>query len=153
MNFTIRVEWQRQDGTTAAAELITQGQDACESAGHVGLQLAEAKRIMAWMHGIVVNEQLEQYCEETRACRGCGQLRSLKDSRQRRFYTVLGKLKVKAPRFNECRVYKDRGCVSPVSELLRDRRDFDICRPSLPPNCPIARLRTCCGDCYPRPEV
>ena len=62
MHFTIRVEWRRQDGTTATEELVTQNQDACKSAGDVGLPLAEAKRIVAWLQGIVVNEQVEQYC-------------------------------------------------------------------------------------------
>jgi len=32
MDFTIRVEWRRQDGTTATAEMVTQDQDACKSA-------------------------------------------------------------------------------------------------------------------------
>ena len=121
MHFTIRVEWRRQDGTTATEELVTQNQDACKSAGDVGLPLAEAKRIVAWLQGIVVNEQVEQYCETARRCPACGEYRPLKDNRQRRVYTVLGKLTVKAPRFEGCRACKDRPCVSPVSELLRDR--------------------------------
>ena len=49
MHFTIRVEWRRQDGTTATEELVTQNQDICKSAGDVGLPLAEAKRILAWL--------------------------------------------------------------------------------------------------------
>jgi hypothetical protein len=53
MHVTIRVEWRRQDGTTATEELVTQNQDACKSAGDVGLPLAEAKRIVAWLQGIV----------------------------------------------------------------------------------------------------
>jgi hypothetical protein len=121
MHFTIRVEWRRHDGTTATEELVTQNQDSCKSAGDVGLPLAEAKRIVAWLQAIVVNEQLEQYCETARRCPACGEYRPLKDNRQRRFYTVLGKLTVKAPRFEGCRACKDRPCVSPVSELLRDR--------------------------------
>jgi hypothetical protein len=92
MHFTIRVEWRRQDGTTATEELVTQNQDACKSAGDVGLPLTEAKRIVAWLQGIVVNEQVEQYCETARRCPTCGEYRPLKDNRQRRFYTVLGKL-------------------------------------------------------------
>ena len=66
MHFTIRVEWRRHDGTTATEELVTQNQDSCKSAGDVGLPLAEAKRIVAWLQAIVVNEQLEQYCETAR---------------------------------------------------------------------------------------
>ena len=121
MDFTIRVEWRRQDGTTTTEELVTQNQDSCKSAGDVGLPLAEAKRTVAWLQGIVVNEQVEQYCETARRCPACGEYRPLKDNRQRRFYTVLGKLTVKAPRFEGCRACKDRPCVSPVSDLLRDR--------------------------------
>jgi hypothetical protein len=46
-HFTIRVEWQRKDGTTATAELLTPDHGSCESAGDVGLKLTEAKRIVA----------------------------------------------------------------------------------------------------------
>ena len=103
MHFTIRVEWQRKDGTTPTAEFVTSDHGACESGGDVGLKLAEAKRIVAWLQEIVVKEQLEQYCEAARECSVCGQRRPLKDNRQRRFYTVFGKITVKAPRFHGCR--------------------------------------------------
>ena len=57
MHFTIRVEWQRKDGTTPTAELVTTDHSPCESGGDVGLKLAEAKRIVAWLQEIVVKEQ------------------------------------------------------------------------------------------------
>jgi hypothetical protein len=83
MHFTIRVEWQREDGPVSTAELVTSDHGACGSGGDVGLKLAEAKRIVAWLQETVVKEQLEQYCEAARTCSECGQRRLLKDNRQR----------------------------------------------------------------------
>ena len=121
MHFTIRVEWQREDGTTATAELVTADHGPCESAGDVGLKLVAAKRIVARLQETVVKKQLEQYCEAARTCSVCGQRRLLKDNRQRRFYTVFGKITVKAPRFHGCRFCQDQACISPLSKLLEDR--------------------------------
>jgi hypothetical protein len=88
---------------------------SCESAGEVGLKLAEAERIVAWLQETVVKEQLAQYCEAARTCSVCGHRRLLKDNRQRRFYTVFGKITVKAPRFHGCRAL---GHVNPGLNLI-----------------------------------
>ena len=84
------------------------------------MKLVETKRIVAWLQEIVAKEQLEQYCEAARTCSMCGQRRLPKDNRQRRFYTVLGKITVKAPRSHGCRS-QDQSCVSPAAKLLEDR--------------------------------
>src|SRR5271166_5587467 len=57
---------------------------ACRSAEHVGLQLADAKRILGRLQEIVVSEQLQRHCEPGRPCPGCLRRRQLKDHRRRR---------------------------------------------------------------------
>jgi hypothetical protein len=127
MQFTIRVEWQQDDGCLASSSVATINLEACQSAADVGLKLAEGKRILNRMEQIVMDEQLRRYCEEKRTCSVCGRRRHLKDNRARKFYTVFGKLSVNAPRFDgRC------GCgvgriVSPLSELLSKRLSPELC--------------------------
>jgi len=72
---------------------------ACRSAEHVGLQLADAKRILGRLKEIVVSEQLQRHCEPGRPCTGSLRRRHLKDHRRPRFDKVFGRLDVRAPTF------------------------------------------------------
>jgi hypothetical protein len=101
--------------------LGTLGGGACRSAEDVGLQLADAKRILGRLQEIVVSEQLQRYGEAVRPCPRCHRRRHLKDYRRRRFDTVFGKLAVRAPRFDGCRHCGEGLIASPVSELLPER--------------------------------
>ena len=121
LEFTITVNWRREDGSIATTQLGTLDRSACRSAEDVGLQLADAKPILGRLQEIVVSEQLERYCETVRPCPRCHRRRHLKDYRCRRFDTVFGRLGVRAPRFDGCRHCSERCIASPVSELLPDR--------------------------------
>jgi hypothetical protein len=103
IEFTITVNWHREDGSFATTQLGTLARGACRSAEDVGLQLADAKRILRRLQEIVVSEQLQRYCEAVRPCPRCHRRRHLKDYRRRRFDTVFGRLAVRAPRFDGCR--------------------------------------------------
>jgi hypothetical protein len=46
LEFTITVNWRREDGSIATRQLATLARGACRSAEHVGLQLADAKPIL-----------------------------------------------------------------------------------------------------------
>jgi hypothetical protein len=61
LEFTITVNWWRQDGSIATTQLGTLDRGACRSAEDVGLQLADAKPILGRLQEIVVREQLQQY--------------------------------------------------------------------------------------------
>jgi hypothetical protein len=50
----------------ATGQLETLDRGACHSAEVVGLQLADAKRILGRLQEIVVSEQLQRYCEAVR---------------------------------------------------------------------------------------
>jgi hypothetical protein len=121
LEFTITVNWRREDGSIATTQLGTLDRGACRSAEDVGLQLADAKPILGRLQEIVVSEQLQRYCEAVRPCPRCHRRRHLKDYRCRRFDTVFGRLAVRAPRFDGCRHCVERLIASPVSELLPER--------------------------------
>src|SRR5580704_14609863 len=118
LEFTIIVNWRREDGSIATTQLGTLDRGACRSAEDVGLQLADAKPILGRLQEIVIGEQLQRYCEAVRPCPRCHRRRHLKDYRCRRFDTVFGRLAVRAPRFDGCRHCVERLIASPVSELL-----------------------------------
>src|SRR6202521_3543201 len=94
LEFTITVNWRREDGSVATTQLETLDRGACRSAEDVGLQLADAKRILGRLQEIVVSEQLQRHCEAVRPCPHCHRRRPLKDYRCRRFDTVFGRLGV-----------------------------------------------------------
>ena len=66
LEFTITVNWRREDGSIATTQLGTLDRGACRSPEDVGLQLADAKVILGRLQEIVVSEQLERYCEAVR---------------------------------------------------------------------------------------
>jgi hypothetical protein len=61
VEFTITVNWRREDGSIATTQLATLDRAACRSAEDVGLQLADAKPILGRLQEIVVSEQLQRY--------------------------------------------------------------------------------------------
>jgi hypothetical protein len=125
LEFTITVNWRREDGSIATTPLGTLDRGACRSAEDVGLQLADAKPILGRLQEIVVSEQLQRYCELCGRVH-CHRRRHLKDYRCRRFDTVFGRLAVRAPRFDGCRYCGERLIASPVSELLPKRVSPDV---------------------------
>src|ERR1700738_3699364 len=58
LEFTITVNWRREDGSIATTQLGTLDRGACRSAEDVGLQLADVKPILGRLQGIVGGEQL-----------------------------------------------------------------------------------------------
>jgi hypothetical protein len=121
LEFTITVNWRREDGSIATTQLGILDRGACRSAEDVGLQLTDAKPILGRLQEIVVSEQLQRYCEAVRPCPHCHHRRHLKDYRCRRFDTVFGRLDVRAPRFDGCRHCGERLIASPASKLLPER--------------------------------
>jgi hypothetical protein len=83
IQFTITANWQREDGGITTTQLGILARGACRSAQDVGLQLADAKRILRRLQEIVVSDQVQRYCEAVRPCPRC---------QRRRFDTVGGSL-------------------------------------------------------------
>ena len=53
IQFTITANWQRGDGSITTTQLGTVDRDGCRSAKDVGLQLADAKRILGRLQEVV----------------------------------------------------------------------------------------------------
>ncbi len=83
MQFTVKVEWQQNDGSIASSSVATIDLESCQSAADVGLKLVEGKCILSRLEQIVVDEQLRRYCEAKQTCPACGRHRNLKDNRMR----------------------------------------------------------------------
>lgn len=56
MRFTVKVEWYREDGTSASVELGSVERGPCQSASDVGLALADAKPILSRLQQVVITE-------------------------------------------------------------------------------------------------
>lgn len=91
-------------------------------AGTVGLQLEEAKQLLASMQEVIVAEQVSR-CLATRApCPGCGRPRRHKDARTITLRTVFGRLRLKSPRWHHCPCRRQpTKTFSPLAEILPER--------------------------------
>jgi len=121
MRFIVKVEWQEEDGTITRPDLGQIDSNALQSASDVGLKLSDTKPILTQLQNIVAKVQLDRYCQSVRCCPSCRLPRRVKDYRERRLDSVLGRIVVRAPRFQCCRACEDGGTYSPVSQLLAER--------------------------------
>lgn len=71
MRLTVKVEWQREDGSTASADLGAVECGPCRPASDVGLARVDAKPILSRLQQVVITEQLRSHCEGARPCPGC----------------------------------------------------------------------------------
>jgi hypothetical protein len=79
MRFTVKVEWQQEDGTVATAELGRLDGGGLHSANDLGLKLADAKPILARLQNIVMTMRVRSYCKSVRNCPSCRAPRRIKD--------------------------------------------------------------------------
>ena len=71
LEFTITVNWRREDGSIATTPLGTLDRGACRSAEDVGLQLADAKPILGRLQEIVSGSGQRTTAAVLRAVRPC----------------------------------------------------------------------------------
>ena len=91
-------------------------------AGTVGLQLAEAKQILASVQEVMVAEQVRACLDARGPCPDCGQARRHKDARTITLRTVFGRLRLESPRWHHCRCRpQPRKTFSPLAEILSER--------------------------------
>jgi hypothetical protein len=121
MQFTVKVEWQQEDGTVAMAELGRIDSDGLNSATDFGLKLSDTKPILAQLQKIVTKIQVLSCCQSVRNCPSCRAPRSVKGYRVRRLDSIYGKVILRAPRFERCRACDCAGIYSPLTELLPER--------------------------------
>jgi hypothetical protein len=121
MRFTLKVEWQQDDGTVATAELGELYAGGLRSASDLGLKLSDAKPVLTRLQNIVAATQVSSYCESVRKCPSCRVPRRIKDYRERKLDSVFGTVSLTAPRFERCQACDRPGVFSPLTELLPTR--------------------------------
>jgi hypothetical protein len=127
MRFIVKVEWQQEDGTVAAAELGGLDAVGLHSATDLGLKLLDTKPILTRLQNIVTATQVRNYCESVRNCPSCRAPRRIKDYRERKLDSVGGTVVLRAPRFNRCLACERPGIYSPLKELLPARVLPELC--------------------------
>jgi hypothetical protein len=91
------------------------------TAENLGVNLQESKQIANRLQDTVVNQQLQEHCEQRRKCLTCGRLRPIKDFRCRTLDTVLGTVRLRVPRYRYCKCGCDTQVCNPTSEVLSGR--------------------------------
>jgi hypothetical protein len=88
----------------------------------LGLQLAEAKELLARMQEVVVEEQVSACLAAKVPCPHCGRPRWHKDERRIAVRTLFGTLRVDSPRWHHCPCRpNERQTFSPLTEVLPER--------------------------------
>lgn len=88
----------------------------------LGLNLAEAKEIVAGIQNVLTTEQVKEYVEQHRHCPECGVEYLHKDQPKIVYRTLFGKLTLKSPRFFKCNCQPSKSnTFSPLTQLLTER--------------------------------
>ncbi|MDM0118013.1 ISKra4 family transposase [Variovorax sp. J22R133] len=91
----------------------------CEQVQDVGLALGDAKTILGKLQQTLVQEQLDSYLSDRRACPHCLRPRAIKGYHPLRFRTAFGDIDLRSPRWRRCRCEQFREATfCPLSELL-----------------------------------
>ncbi len=84
----------------------------------MGLSLANAKAILAWLQSVVVNRQIEALRVDQRVCSSCGAARQLKDYHTVRYRTLFGDVSARVARWRACSCGIER---TPTAAPVRQR--------------------------------
>ena len=88
----------------------------------LGLQLAEAKELLARVQEVVVDEQVRACLAARIACPHCRRPRHHKDTRTIAVRTLFGTLRLPSPRWHHCPCQpQERQTFSPLAEILPGR--------------------------------
>src|SRR5687767_11286499 len=98
MEWTIRLEVTTGRGKGESLDLATITRPATAAAEAVGLNLTEAKALLARLQAAMVRTQLAEHVAQGRLCPRCQAVQRIKDRRLRRLQTLFGTVEVEAPR-------------------------------------------------------
>lgn len=122
MRWIITVECIGDDDEKSTITLGTIGRAADSTVTeNVGVNLRESKKVLPHLQETVVGQQLQEHCEQKRKCPNCSARHTVKHSRHRCLDTVLGTVRVEAPRYQPCCCRSGSGISIPISELLPER--------------------------------
>jgi hypothetical protein len=122
MRWNIIVECVGEDGKQSTITLGTiERLVGSTTAENLGVNLQESKQIATRLQDTVVNQQLQEHCDQRRECLSCGRLRPIKDFRCRLLDTVPGTVRLRVPRYRHCKCGCDTQVCNPISEVLSGR--------------------------------
>jgi hypothetical protein len=123
VKLTVQVVVHADEGTEAVVrEVFTMKREEPLALDTLGLQLAEAKDLLAAVQDSLVSHQVSTALSAQVGCPDCGAARRHKDSRPLVMRTLLGRLRLDSPRWWHC------GCqpqmnktFSPLAAILPER--------------------------------
>ncbi len=126
MQFRIEVVVIADDGTEQRQQLFTVTRDQIKLET-IGLTLAESKQVLQHLQQAVVEQQVEAYLDQERACPHCGQKRRLKQSEPAPFHTLFGVVEVSNPRWRQCNCQPHTTkTLRPLAALLPERTSPEL---------------------------
>jgi len=101
MHFRLQVVAVSDDGTEQLEELadLVRSEATLET---LGLTLDESKQLLQELQRMMVEQQVNAYLDEQRACPACGKQRQIKQSGTAPFRTLFGLVSVPNPRWQQC---------------------------------------------------
>lgn len=93
----------------------------------LGLQLSEAKQMLAAVQQIMTESQVEEYVQQQRQCSHCQQPLAYKGHHQIGMRTLFGKLTLESPRLYTCSCQpQQQHSWSPVAALFSERNTPEL---------------------------
>lgn len=108
------------DTTPVVHEVLAVDRDEVSEA-MLGLQLAEAKQLLAAVQDSVVSAQVDAALAAQACCPDCGRRFRHKDSRDIVIASLFGTLRVRSPRWRRCPCQGEAATFSPLAALLPAR--------------------------------
>lgn len=101
MHFRLQVVAVSDDGTEQRKELadLVRSEATLET---LGLTLDESKQVLQELQRMMVEQQVNAYLDEQRACPACGKQRQIKQRSTAPFRTLFGLVSVPNPRWQQC---------------------------------------------------
>jgi hypothetical protein len=126
MQFRIEVIAVTDDGTEQRQKLVTLTRSAAKLAT-MGLTLAESKQVLQHLQQTMIEQQVDAYLDQERACPHCGKMRRLKQSEPAPFRTLFGLVEVRNPRWWQCRCRPHTTkTLRPLAALLPERTSPEL---------------------------
>jgi hypothetical protein len=123
VKLTVQVVVHADEGTEAVTrEVFTMKREEPLALDTLGLQLAEAKDLLAAVQDSLVSHQVSTALSAQVECPDCGAARRHKDSRPLVMRTLLGRLRLDSPRWWHCGCQPQRNkTFSPLAAILPER--------------------------------
>jgi hypothetical protein len=101
MHFRIQVVAVSDDATQHVQEIadVVRSEATLET---LGLTLEESKQLLQGLQRMMIDQQMNAYLDEQRACPDCGKQRQIKQSGTAPFRTLFGLVSVPNPRWQQC---------------------------------------------------